>query len=246
MSSTPEIIVNQPDLLARHLTQRIERDVAARNRFSLGLPGGSVAGSFLPVLAQAEVDRSRFHVFWVDERAGPPDGPDSNYRLAQSLGFLELIDATQVHRMPANEEDLERAARRYEEELVRELGMPPQLDLVLLGVGTDGHVASLFPGRPLLGETRRWVAAVEDSPKPPPRRLTVTLPLIMAARSVVVAAFGAEKGEVVAEALRDPESRLPLALALNGSRGTLMLLDPACAEAAGIKPAGTGEQMQGS
>jgi 6-phosphogluconolactonase len=250
MRLTPEIMVDKPELLARQLTGQVEREcasaIAARDRYSLALPGGSVAEAFLPVLGKARLDWSRVHVFWVDERAGPADGPDSNYRVAQSIGFLDPIDATHVHRMPADEANLERAARRYADELVQELGTPPAFDLVLLGLGPDGHVASLFPGHPLLEETRRWVAAVEDSPKPPLRRLTVTLPPIVAAGSVVVAGFGAAKGDVVGEALRNPQSRLPLALTLVRPGRTLMMLDPDCAKAAGIGPGRTDQQIRGN
>src|SRR5262249_18355181 len=109
------------------------------------------------------------------------------------------------------------------------LGRPPRLDFVLLGVGPDGHVCSLFPGHPLLAEERRWVAAIDDSPKPPPRRLTLTLPVLAAAELVVVAALGEGKAEVVRESVEEPASRLPLALVTRGSRRMLFLLDPGAA-----------------
>jgi 6-phosphogluconolactonase len=126
---------------------------------------------------------------------------------------------------------LDRAARDYERTMSHRLGAPPALDLALLGVGPDGHVCSLFPGHPLLGEERRFVAPVFDSPKPPPWRLTLTLPALAAARLVVVAAFGAAKAPVMREALRDPASRLPVALVLRRAQAALVLLDPAAAQA---------------
>jgi 6-phosphogluconolactonase len=127
--------------------------------------------------------------------------------------------------MPANAEDLHAAAGAYAEEMHRVLGDPPRLDVALLGVGPDGHVCSLFPGHPLLREQRRLVAAIEDSPKPPPRRLTLTLPALTSVDLVVVAALGDAKAAPVCEALDDPESPLPVALVVRRARRVLWLLD---------------------
>ena len=131
--------------------------------------------------------------------------------------------------MPADAPDLDAAARAYEAQLVERLGTPPALDVALLGVGPDGHVCSLFPGHALLRETVRFVAPIEDSPKPPPRRLTLTLAALAAARLLVVGAFGAAKAAVVREAFDDEKSNLPLALALRQAPRSLVLLDPAAA-----------------
>ena len=108
--------------------------------------------------------------FWGDERAVAPDDPDSNYGLAKRL-LLDAVgaDPRRVHRIVGEGGDLEAAARVYEEEMVRVLGEPPRIDLVVLGLGPEGHVCSLFPGHPLLRERVRRVAAITDSPKPPPR-----------------------------------------------------------------------------
>jgi 6-phosphogluconolactonase len=100
---------------------------------------------------------------------------------------------------------------------------------MLLGVGDDGHVCSLFPNHPLLAEERRWVAAVTDSPKPPSSRLTLTLPALGAARVIVLAAFGESKASAVRAALWDPDSSLPMAVAIRRSQHALILLDPAAA-----------------
>ena len=110
--------------------------------------------------------------------------------------------------------------------MIAGLGRPPRLDLLWLGVGADGHVASLFPGHPLLAERRRFVAAVVDSPKPPPRRLTLTLPAIAAARCLVVTALGESKAAAVGAALGEAGSGLPLALALAAADQAWLLLDP--------------------
>ena len=218
------------DALAARFAEEGRRALSARGAFTVALPGGSVATTFFPRLARLELDWSRTDFFWGDERAVPPDHPDSNYALAWSL-WLEpaRVPLSRVHRMPADGPDLQAAAAAYERELVARAGRPPRLDLVLLGVGPDGHVCSLFPGHPLLAERRRGVAVVEDSPKPPPRRLTLTLPVLAAAELVVVAALGSSKAEVVREALEDKESELPLALVARQARRALFLLDPEAA-----------------
>jgi 6-phosphogluconolactonase len=117
--------------------------------------------------------------------------------------------------------------------MTRVLGAPPRLDIALLGVGPDGHVCSLFPGHPLLLERERSVAPIEDSPKPPPRRLTLTLPALWSAEVLVVAALGEGKAAVLRDALEDPGSELPVALAMRGARGALVLLDPPAASLLG-------------
>ncbi|MGH9145841.1 MAG: 6-phosphogluconolactonase, partial [Vicinamibacterales bacterium] len=108
-------------------------------------------------------------------------------------------------------------------------GSPPRVDMILLGVGPDGHVCSLFPGHPALDESSRLVVAVTDSAKPPPRRLTLTLPALAGTSLLVIAAFGNEKAAIVREALENPDSSLPVARAARQSRRTLFLLDPGAA-----------------
>lgn len=234
-AATPEVLVGPIAALAEALLHRIAAAaamaVAQRGSFSLAIPGGSVATSFLPYLAhERSFDWQTTHLWWTDERAVAATDPDSNFDLARRL----LIDPVgmppaQVHRMPADDSDLDRAAVAYQRELVRQLGDPPQLDVALLGVGPDGHVASLFPGHPLLAETERLVAPVFDAPKPPARRLTLTLPVLAAARLVIVAAFGDEKAAVIRAALDDPQSPLPVARVARRTGPTLFLLDAAAA-----------------
>lgn len=211
--------------------------IARREKFIVALPGGSVASAFLPTIAALAVDWTRIEIFWIDERAVPPDHPDSNYGLARALWLRGAgIPDERIHRMQAevgrgggSDARLDAAARAHEEELRERLGTPPAIDVVLLGVGPDGHVCSLFPGHPLLDEKDCFVAPVTDSPKPPPRRLTLTLPALAAARLLVVAAFGAAKAAVMREALENPASRLPVAMALRQAKQALVLLDPAAA-----------------
>jgi 6-phosphogluconolactonase len=231
-----ETLVDKTQVLAAALARRFQDSarhaVAARGRFTVALPGGSVATTFFPGLAPLPVDWSAVDFFWGDERAVPPEHPDSNYGLARSLWLDPAgVPAERVHRMRADAPDLDGAAADYAAGLERVAGRPPRLDLVLLGVGPDGHVCSLFPGHPLLEERARPVAGVEDSPKPPPRRMTLTLPVLTAAELVVVVALGAGKAEIIRSALEDAQSRLPVALVAQQARETLFLLD---ADAAGL------------
>lgn len=230
----PEILVAALEGLAAAFVDRLERQSAAAiaqgGRFSLALPGGSAAAGFLPYLAAAGIDWSRVDIFWSDERAVASDDPQSNFALAERLLLRPAaVPRENLHRLPADLPDLAQAAAAAERELVERLGAPPRLDLLWLGVGEDGHVASLFPGAPLLAERRRYVAAVHDSPKPPAGRLTLTLAAIAAARVVVVTALGAGKAPAVGAALRESGSRLPLALALAAAERSWLLLDLAAA-----------------
>src|SRR5581483_8440678 len=164
----------------------------------------SAARTALP-LEWAQID-----FFWVDERCVPPTHPDSNFGLAYTywLGPAK-VPAARTHRMPGEAPDQQEAAWGYSAELVSLAGSPPQIDFVVLGVGPDGHIASLFPGHPILNEPSRLVAVVEDAPKPPPRRLTLTLPALCHARALTVIATGESKAEAIRLSL-EPGSDLPL------------------------------------
>lgn len=226
----PEICVGTPPNLANLLGARFETEarlaIAARERFTVALSGGSVADALFPRLARAAVDWSRVEIFFCDERAVPPSDPESNYGRARSVWFdVARIPASNVYRMKADGRNLDAAAMAYADDITRLLGEPPHLDMALLGVGEDGHVCSLFPNHPLLVEQQRWVAAVTDSPKPPPKRLTLTLAALAAVRLIVVAAFGDGKAAVIREALDDRESTLPLALVLRRAQNAMILLD---------------------
>ena len=215
------------EALVAQLTRTADLAIAQRGDFALALPGGSVATSSLPLLARTSLDWSCVHLFWGDERAVAPEHEDSNFGLAKRLLLDHVaIPDGNVHRMPADREDLALAAAEHEAEL-RQM----RLDVALLGVGPDGHVCSLFPGHALLDDETRWVAAIEDSPKPPPRRLTLTLPALLDAREIVVVVTGAAKASVVRDALEDPASRLPLAMVLQRATDATVILDEAAASA---------------
>ncbi len=236
----PEIVVDKPQNLPEALASRLEtearRALAGREHFVVALPGGSVATTFFPRLARAALDWSRVEFFWSDERAVPVSDPESNFGLARSL-WLEPagVPAERIHRMPADTPELEAAATAYADGLARVVGTPPRLDFVLLGVGPDGHVASLFPGHPLLLEQQRWVAAIEDSPKPPRQRLTLTLPALCAAELVVVAAIGPAKAEILREAVEESASPLPLAMLIRRARRVVFFLDADAARAISVR-----------
>jgi 6-phosphogluconolactonase len=231
---TPEIIIDTPAALARAFADRFGAEartaIAARGRFSWALPGGSVAETFFPVLARAPVGWDKVEFFWGDERAVGPDDADSNYGLAKRL-LLDAVgaDPRRIHRIAGEASDLETAARAYENEIVRALGDPPRIDLIVLGLGPEGHVCSLFPGHPLLRERGRLVAAITDSPKPPPRRITFTMLPLELARTICVAGFGESKAEAIQDALEDAASQIPVALALRAAQRGVVLADPAAA-----------------
>jgi 6-phosphogluconolactonase len=205
------VVANPKDaaLTALAILDRELRPAAtARTRVGLAISGGKTPeGVFrqlaLPTMQSWPVWPS-LDLFWVDERAVPPDDADSNYRLAWD-SFLSRapLDPSRVHRMHGEAPDLDAEARRYEAELAEWAGTgvdTPRLDLVLLGLGPDGHTASLFPESPALAERKRWTVA---APGPPPheRRITLTFPVLNAARVVLFLVTGREKAEAVRQAV---------------------------------------------
>lgn len=228
---TPDLVIAAPADLARTLADRISlagrTAIGRRGRFALAITGGSTFAELGGGLVEADLPWGAVHVFWGDERAVPPDDPASNYRVASRVWLDRVpVPASQVHRMPADEPDLDAAARAYAITLARVLGPDGRLDAIVLGTGADGHVCSLFPDSKATAERERTVVAVLDSPKPPARRLTLTLPVIARARDVIVMALGAAKRDAVRDALWNPRSTRPLALALRAAATAAVLLDP--------------------
>jgi 6-phosphogluconolactonase len=162
---------------------------------SLVLAGGTTPRRCYELLSGMDVAWGRVSILFGDERCVPPDDPDSNYLMARQT-LLDRVSPATVYRMPG-ELGPEEAARAYAAVIMRE----SPLDLVVLGVGEDGHIASLFPGHPVL-QAQGPTAGVRDSPKPPPERVTLTLGTIRAARRVLVLATGAGKAAAVAMARR--------------------------------------------
>jgi len=191
---SPELVVVEraafASSAARRLMVEIRRVLASQERCSLVLAGGSTPRPVYERLAAELPDRdlwSRIDVFFGDERCVPADDPASNYRMAREALLDRVpVEASQVHRMEGELSDRDIAARAYEAIL------PGRLDLLVLGLGDDGHTASLFPGAVALAETRRRVVAVR-APKPPLDRLTITPPVILDAGLALVLVAGADK-----------------------------------------------------
>ncbi len=232
-AGAPEVHVGEPAAVTEALADDLEsvarESLAQQQRFTIAIPGGSVATICFPRLALLSLDWSAIDFFWTDERAVPPDHADSNYAAARSL-WLEpaRVPEERLHRM-RGEEDLERAAREYADELESIAGRPPRLDYALLGVGVDGHVASLFPDRLTLDDPRP-VQPVTDSPKPPRRRLTLSLGMLARARRVAIVAFGIEKATPIREALANAASMLPIARLVRAAPECVMFLGRDLAE----------------
>jgi len=196
--------------------------------FSVALSGGSTPKLLFELLAsptfQGRVRWPNLQLFQVDERCVPPDDPQSNYRMIRHA-LLESVPlpAENFHRMAAERPDRDLAAREYAEELGRVLrpapGEWPRLDLIFLGMGPDGHTASLFSGSPALNERTEWVtpnfAAQLNS-----FRLTLTLPVLNAAAHVIFLVAGADKAETLRQVLEGPEGRFPAQL-IQPARGRL-------------------------
>lgn len=198
---------------AGHIVRIAAEAIAARGRFTIGLPGGSTPRALFTLLASpawaGRIDWALVHVFWGDERCVPPDHPDSNYRLARETLLEHVpIPAGHVYRIPA-ELPPPTAAHAYEQTLRAFFGegdpaLPqPRFDLLLQGLGDDGHTASLFPGTAALHETTRWV--VENYvPRLDAWRITLTAPAINAAAHVIFLVSGASKANALQAVLRGP------------------------------------------
>ena len=212
--------------------------IAVHGRFTVALAGGSTPRTAYELLAcpprMERVRWNRTFVFFGDERGVGPEHPDSNYRMAHTALLAKVpIPADQVYRVRADAADPEEAAREYAQTLAEVFGTRrgelPRFDLVLLGVGVDGHTASLFPGSPVLKEVFRTVAAVHATAAEIPQRFTLTLPVLNAAARVVVLAAGPEKAKIVRAALADRGRSLPAAMIAPPEGRLTWLLDRAAA-----------------
>lgn len=227
---------------ASYVSHLSAQAIAERGRFTVALSGGSLPKLLCPPLVaeplRSQVDWSSWYVFWADERCVPLTGPNSNYRLAREYLF-EQVDIPPGQIYPLDDAlDPAAAATAYQARLAEVFqppaGQRPRFDLILLGMGEDGHTASLFLHHPLLKETERWVAPVFDSPKPPPARITLTLPLINNARQVAFITTGAGKAEALSQVMRaDTANPLPAQM-VQPAKGELhWFVDEAAAAALG-------------
>ena len=205
------------------LTQSFE-DWGKEGR-SCALSGGTTALIFLGALRSANVDWRRITLFWADERAVPADDPDSNYGLAERMLLSPLgARAPRAIRMPADVSDLGQAAQRYDDALANELDDAP-LDLAILGVGEDGHVCSLFPGHIALTQNDLRAVAIEDAPKPPRRRLSLTLRYVLQTKKIWVVAVGPRKLPVLQAAINKTSNATPLDLLMRQAKDVTVFTD---------------------
>lgn len=217
-----QMVANLDELSCRATEEFIYRTkeaIQAKGFFTGVLSGGSTPRVLYTLLAcnqyRDQISWSKVHVFWGDERCVPPTHPESNFRMAsESLLSKVPIPKENIHRMPAEQEDHDYAAREYEHLLKMFFhlgaGEYPRFDLVLLGMGDDGHTASLFPGTAALGETKRLVVA-NYIEKLRTYRLTLTAPVINHASNVMFLISGETKASIlkeVVEGIYDPD-RLP-------------------------------------
>jgi 6-phosphogluconolactonase len=244
--TAPEVIVHPGASLlakavaARTVTRLVDA-VAAAGHADLVLTGGGIGTAVLAELAAAPardaVDWRRVDFWWGDERFAPTGHPDRNETGARSALLDHMdVDPARVHPMPGPDgpdgDDPEAAAARYTDWLAaatRPGDQPvPSFDVLMLGIGPEGHVASLFPGMPAVYDNRPAVA-VRDSPKPPPVRISLTFPSIQAAREVWILASGEEKADAVALALSGTDPAQLPAVGARGLERTLFLIDEAAA-----------------
>jgi len=218
--------------------------LSARKRATVALAGGRTPEALYRLLAETPyretIEWGSVEIFWGDERCVPPDHPDSNYRMAhEALLARVAVPEANIHRMRGETADPGTAARAYEE-LLRlacrvEVDTLPRFDVCLLGLGSDGHTASLFPGLPAIRETQRWVAAARVE-KLDAWRLTLTPAVLNNARNVLFLATGKEKAETLRAVLEGPmdPDRLPAQI-IRPARGRVeWLLD--CAAAGRLSP----------
>jgi 6-phosphogluconolactonase len=209
--SGPEIVVlDDAEAVAKEAARRVRRSAAiallGRGAWRISLAGGSTPRGLYRLLAEEHVpaeriDWSRTNLYFGDERAVPPDHADSNFGMVRDVLLAQVpIPAANVHRMRGEAGDLDKAAADYEAQLER----IPRLDLAIMGMGPDGHTASLFPGTAALEERQRLCVAVEV-PQLATRRITLTHPVFEAAREVIFLIAGGDKAHTLHRVIEGPE-----------------------------------------
>lgn len=214
------------ELIREVLDQRGER------YFHWVLAGGNTPRRLYERLALPPYDKSipwdRVRVFWGDERFVPASHDDSNVRAASEALLRKVaIPSGNIFAPKIDGGTVEEAAAQYEKDLKYLFHVIPRFHLVLLGLGEDGHIASLFPKSPHLTEEQRWVVPVKDAPKPPPERLSLTLPLVNNAEQVMFLISGEKKAEVVKKALNEPIGKYPCQFVWPMSGSVVWWLDQA-------------------
>jgi 6-phosphogluconolactonase len=206
------------DALAAYITKIQREAVNKKGRFTIAISGGSLPKTLHGLIGRPGVTWDKWHVYYADERVVPLDHEESNHGLCVRELYSHLggaLPANQIfHLNPDLLDDIEELTDDYESKLITEFANKdsarfPVFDLILLGVAPDGHTASMFPGHSLLTEASRWVVYVEDSPKPPPKRVTITLPVMNHASHVAFVVTGVEKQKILKDVLDHPELGLP-------------------------------------
>lgn len=219
------------------IEKKAKESLVKNETFNIGLSGGSMANFLCKGLPNIDTQWSKWRLFFCDERLVPEDSADSTWGLYKS----KLLPVTSLQEdqflTVATNLDPEKAAADYQEKLVSNFGSPPVLHLLLLGAGPDGHTCSLFPGHQLMSEPDlqkggRIVAHITDSSKPPPARVTLTLPIVNSADTCIFAAVGAGKAAMMKQLLTastDHKEQLPASRVLPSKGEVIWILDSAAA-----------------
>lgn len=237
MTTTVPAVYAYPDIsdvaatVADHIVgiqNSVLKGADSSRRFKIGIAGGSLIGAMKEgLLKRDDVAWNFWDVYFADERLVPFDSPESNYGQFKKQVLDNLPENVSPNVFPIDEsliDDAQEAADDYEKTLIRGFAAKdsvklPMFDLLLLGVAPDGHIASLFPTHELLREKYAWVGAVEDAPKPPPRRITLTLPVICHSHRVSFIVEGATKAPIVKTIMERPDKGLPGSLVNEGAAG---------------------------
>ena len=236
ISSDPAALV---DSVAPRFLSRVSKRVDEGKLAHISLTGGAMGAAVLAAAGRspraARIDWSRVHFWWSDERFLPRNDADRNDHQAREA-FLDGVDipAENIHAMLSTDDgvDLDAAAAAYAEELARFPGAEgawPSFDVCFLGVGPDGHIASLFPDRGEIQITDRSVVAVRDSPKPPPERITMTRPVINSSKRVWLVLSGTDKAAALGLALAGASYASVPAAGAKGRKRTTFFVDQAAA-----------------
>ena len=235
---------------AEEVARRAGEAAALRGAVAVALAGGSTPKALYRLLGdpagpfRARVPWPAVHAFFGDERAVPPESPDANARMARDA-LLSHVPVGSVHRIEG-ERGAAEAAARYEDDLFQHFGdVPfPVFDVVLLGLGADGHTASLFPGSPALEERRRWAVSAPARLAPWVERVTLTLPVLEAARLVLFLVAGADKAGALRRLVRPRAGEEPIPAARLRPRGEVIVFADEAAAAELDAPGGPAEALE--
>ncbi|KAJ8906552.1 hypothetical protein NDN08_003045 [Rhodosorus marinus] len=232
ISATKDVLSKQ---LAEFVIQKAAEAKREKGKFVVALSGGSLPKTLAKDLVtddcKTRAEFSSWHVYFADERCVPLDHEDSNYGLSKTELFDKVdIPADQIYPIDPSLTP-EECAAAYAKSLEAGIGEGiPVFDLLFLGIGPDGHTCSLFPGHPLLQENSKTVAHILDSPKPPPERVTLTYPVLNAAKEVVFVSTGSSKKDAMRSILKDPNSELPAKLVRPSNGSVTWFIDQDAAD----------------